>query len=195
MEDYSINNSSLDEADAVSPAEESGWTSYFEDFSNHKEEDDSLCSTFDNSSMVSDAASFPPRKSSHVVASPSSGGLPKKLTFKKTRAKEISLDDSLEDTASSPANSPKVSDLRPIDMNPRKTNDQHFNSSLGNKESSSSEQCAEGLQTSDQRSEMNFSSGKNDCIELKKRGLCLVPLSIATIDCRVKEIVVDMYVV
>jgi hypothetical protein len=59
--------------------------------------------------MVSDAASFPPWKSSHAVACSSiNGGLPKELTFKKTRAKEISLDDSLEDTASSPVNSPKV---------------------------------------------------------------------------------------
>jgi hypothetical protein len=93
------------------PAEESGWTSYFEDLSNHKEEGQSLCSSFDSSSMVSDAASFPPWKSSqtnHVVACSSFGALPEKLTSKKTRAEEISLDDSLEDTASSPVNSPKV---------------------------------------------------------------------------------------
>jgi hypothetical protein len=110
MEDFSINHSSMNKAVSVSPAEESGWTSYFEDFSNHKEEDHSLCSiTFDSSSMVSDAASFPPWKSSHAIACSSiNGGLPKELTFKKTRAKEISLDDSLEDTASSPVNSPKV---------------------------------------------------------------------------------------
>lgn len=112
MEDFSINHSSMNKAVSVSPAEESGWTSYFEDFSNHKEEDHSLCSiTFDSSSMVSDAASFPPWKSSqtnHVVACSSFGALPEKLTSKKTRAEEISLDDSLEDTASSPVNSPKV---------------------------------------------------------------------------------------
>ncbi|KAI5565557.1 hypothetical protein BDE02_14G130000 [Populus trichocarpa] len=178
MEDFSISHSSMNKAVSVSPAEESGWTSYFEDFSNHKEEDHSLCSiTFDSSSMVSDAASFPPWKSSHAVACSSiNGGLPKELTFKKTRAKEISLDDSLEDTASSPVNSPKVRDLRPISENPTKTNDQYFNSSLGNKEGSGLEQYAEGLETSE-RCEIIFSSGKNDCIDLKKRGLCLVPLS------------------
>ncbi|XP_061966917.1 vascular-related unknown protein 1-like isoform X2 [Populus nigra] len=138
------------------PAEESGWTSYFEDLSNHKEEDQSLCSSFDSSSMVSDAASFPPWKSSqtnHVVACSSFGALPEKLTSKKTRAEEISLDDSLEDTASSPVNSPK-----------------------GNIESIGLEQHAEGLETSE-RCEMNFSTVKNDCIDLKKRGLCLVPSS------------------
>ncbi|KAG6785248.1 hypothetical protein POTOM_010978 [Populus tomentosa] len=163
----------------VSPAEESGWTSYFEDLSNHNEEDQSLRSSFDSSSMVSDAASFPPWKSSqtnHVVACSSFGALPEKLTPKKTRAEEISLDDSLEDTASSPVNSPKVSDLRQIDMNPRKTNDRDFNSSLGNIESIGLEQHAEGLETSE-RCEMNFSTVKNDCIDLKKRGLCLVPSS------------------
>ncbi|KAJ6403911.1 hypothetical protein OIU84_012167 [Salix udensis] len=169
---------------AVSPAEEeSGWTSYFEDLSDHEEEeeeDHSLCSSFDNSSMVSDAASFPPWKSSrtnHVLGCSSIRALPEKLTFKKTRAREISLDDSLEDTASSPGNSPKVSDLRQIDMNPRKnTNDRYFNSSLGKIEGCGLEQHAEGVETSE-RCEMNFSAVKNDCIDLKKRGLCLVPFS------------------
>jgi hypothetical protein len=108
----SINKAVVDSKETtVSPAEESGWTSYFEDLSNHKEEDQSLCSSFDSSSMVSDAASFPPWKSSqtnHVVACSSFGALPEKFTSKKTRAEEISLDDSLEDTASSPVNSPKV---------------------------------------------------------------------------------------
>ncbi|KAJ6723682.1 VASCULAR-RELATED UNKNOWN PROTEIN 1-RELATED [Salix koriyanagi] len=178
MEDSSINHSSMEKAVSASPAEESGWTSYFEDFSDHNEEDHSLCcGTFDSSSMVSDAASFPPWKSSNVVAGSSiNGGLPRKLTFKKTRAKEISLDDSLEDTASSPVNSPKVSDMiRPTD-NHRKTNDQYFNSSLGNKEGSGLEQYAEGLETSE-RCDIIFGGGKNDVVDLKKRGLCLVPLS------------------
>ncbi|KAG5252067.1 actin-related protein [Salix suchowensis] len=153
---------------AVSPAEESGWTSYFEDLSDHEEEeeDHSLCSSFDNSSMTN-----------HVVACSSIRALPEKLTFKKTRAREIFLDDSLEDTASSPGNSPKVSDLRQIDMNPRKnTDDRYFNSSLGKIEGCGLEQHAEGVETSE-RCEMNFSAVKNDRIDLKKRGLCLVPFS------------------
>ncbi|KAJ6390187.1 hypothetical protein OIU77_024410 [Salix suchowensis] len=91
---------------------------------------------------------FPPWKSSqtnHVVACSSIRALPEKLTFKKTRAREIFLDDSLEDTASSPGNSPKVSDLRQIDMNPRKnTDDRYFNSSLGKIEGCGLEQHAEG---------------------------------------------------
>jgi hypothetical protein len=87
--------------------EESGWTTYFEDFS--KGIEPSYCSG-GGSSLVSDAASYAAWKFSqhhhnHVVASK----LPKKLCFKKTRSKIISdHDDPLEDTASSPVNSPKV---------------------------------------------------------------------------------------
>ena len=112
----SFNYSSMNKATVANHSlhqddEESGWTAYFEDFSNNS------CS-FDTSSMVSDAASFPTMKPSlsynhhdQVVACSSYLGppAPKKLTFKKTRTKEVShLDDSLEDTASSPVNSPKV---------------------------------------------------------------------------------------
>lgn len=94
-------------------AEESGWTAYFEDFSNNNRQH-SYCSSFDSSSLVSDAASGAAWKQSHnnhlagfssIGASPE---IPKKLKFRKTRTKEISQDDSLEDTASSPVNSPKV---------------------------------------------------------------------------------------
>jgi len=94
---------------------ESGWTSYFEDFS--KGIEPSYCSSLDGSSLLSDAASSAAWKFSHhnhhLLSSPSfkasnTTNLPKKLTFKKARAKQISEDDPLEDTASSPVNSPKV---------------------------------------------------------------------------------------
>lgn len=94
--------------------EESGWTSYFEDFSKGMEQ--SYCSNLGGgSSLISDAASCAARKFSHqnhhIVSCSSvrnSPNLPKKLCFKKTRTKQISEDDPLEDTASSPVNSPKV---------------------------------------------------------------------------------------
>ena len=77
------------------PDEESGWTAYFEDFSNYNREQ-----SFDtsNNSLLSDAASCAAWKISHNNLK-----IPKK-----TRTKIISIDDSLEDTASSPVSSPKV---------------------------------------------------------------------------------------
>lgn len=112
MNHLSMNKAVVDSKETTESPEESGWTSYFEDFSNHRE--NSFSSSYGTPSMVSDAASSPAWKSSpnnQVGACSSIGGsphMPKKLTLKKTRAKEIYHDDSLEDTASSPVNSPKV---------------------------------------------------------------------------------------
>ncbi|PSS16162.1 Methyltransferase-like protein [Actinidia chinensis var. chinensis] len=119
--------------------EESGWTSYFKDFSSKQRYD--LEEEEENTpSLVSDAASCvplkinmpnnnqlslaPPIEHSHIM--------PNKFNFKKTRTREISHhDDSLEDTASSLVNSPKVSSLKLTDMiNPRKKED-NIESSLG----------------------------------------------------------------
>ncbi|KAJ9686713.1 hypothetical protein PVL29_015521 [Vitis rotundifolia] len=160
--------------------EESGWTAYFEDLSSISRGHGSInissaCAT---SSLVSDAASGAAWKATtanHVVACSSIAGspqIPRKLSFKKTRAREISYDDSLEDTASSPVNSPKTSNLQKMEMNPRKT-DSYMENSQG-----------KGNGRTDhysklQANEMNDFNGKNniDCTDLKKRGLCLVPLS------------------
>ncbi|CAL0332177.1 unnamed protein product [Lupinus luteus] len=105
-----------------SATEESGWTSYFEDFSKGMEQ--SYCS-----SLVSDAASSAAWKFSHhnIVSCSShrnSSNVPKKLCFKKSRSKQILEDDPLEDTASSPINSPKVGDLNPKETISRKIDDQ-----------------------------------------------------------------------
>lgn len=87
--------------------EESGWTTYFEDFS--KGIEPSYCSSLGGgSSLLSDAASNAAWKFSHHHNHLVASKLPKKLCFKKTRSKMISDDDPLEDTASSPVNSPKV---------------------------------------------------------------------------------------
>ncbi|KAE8075732.1 hypothetical protein FH972_014424 [Carpinus fangiana] len=143
--------------------EESGWTAYFEDFSRDREDSFSNYS-FGTSSLVSDAASSAAWKNSHNDLK-----TPKRLCFKKTRTKVISVDDSLEDTASSPVNSPKVSDLEPVDMNPRKAHDPMI-SSLG--KGGTLEHYPELP-----ADEMKFSGKNNDCGDLRKRGLCLVPLS------------------
>ncbi|XP_044465815.1 vascular-related unknown protein 1-like isoform X2 [Mangifera indica] len=133
MEEDSIMNSlytqkpKASQGTTASPeAEESGWTAYFEDIS-HNNEEHSYCSSCDSSSLLSDAASGVAWKLSHnnhLPACSSIRGSPKisnKLKFKKTRAKEICRDDSLEDTASSPVNDPNVGDWEPTDINPQKT--------------------------------------------------------------------------
>ncbi|EXC23122.1 hypothetical protein L484_018253 [Morus notabilis] len=171
-------------------AEESGWTAYFQDFSNNinndnnnnnadDDEDDniveeSFCTNI-SSSLVSDAASYAAWKLSPTRRKNSPQHhhheTPKKLSFKKTRAKEISQDDSLEDTASSPVNSPKVGDLKAVDMK-AKQRDDLIDDSLGKR--GTSEYYSE-LQPEERRT-VDF-NGENDCLDLKKRGLCLVPLS------------------
>ncbi|XP_038686754.1 vascular-related unknown protein 4-like isoform X2 [Tripterygium wilfordii] len=131
--------------------EESGWTMYFEDFFNNKNnneessfsfEDHDHCCTESSSLVLSDAASsvtkrFACNDLQDVVGMPimEKRSFSRSLSFKKRKIDEGGLvDDALEDTASSPANSPK---------------------------------------------EKGSNSRNSDvsCTELKKRGLCLVPLS------------------
>ncbi|KAJ1404332.1 hypothetical protein SESBI_26643 [Sesbania bispinosa] len=153
------------------PPEESGWTSYFEDFSKGIDQP-SHCSSLGGSSLLSDAASSAAWKfNSHHVSDRAAPNLPKKLCFKKARTKQISQDDPLEDTASSPVNSPKV-----IDLSPTRKIDEQLEGSMG-KGFTSSENYSD-LQRDDKHG-IEF-NGKNniDCTDLKKRGLCLVPLSL-----------------
>ncbi|OMO75522.1 hypothetical protein CCACVL1_16145 [Corchorus capsularis] len=204
MEDYSIN--SCIEKSVASPQgrttrrnipdieeeeEESGWTSYFEDFDNYQQQQqNSYCSSFScSSSLISDAATtgaawkLSTNNNIPVFACSSTPKTPNKLRFKKTRTKEISQeDDSLEDTASSPVNSPKVSELMKMnDMNPRKREDHHqiHSSQQGMKKGGGSENYSEiqiEQHEQDDERRMNFGDD-HGCTELKKRGLCLVPFS------------------
>ncbi|CAN1843701.1 Vascular-related unknown protein 1 [Linum perenne] len=183
MEDHDHGNYEISDQE-----EESGWTGYFEDFCCDQDADAasmSLCS----SSMVSDASSLPaamnhhninnkknssslPLHQIHLYSGNHNAVLPKKLNFKNRRARDISsiADDSLEDTASSPVNSPKVvMDFRQIEINPRMTtsggNIDPFGTttSMGNKE---------------EEMRMNYNdNNKEECTDLKKKGLCLVPMS------------------
>ncbi|XP_077252712.1 uncharacterized protein LOC143892139 [Tasmannia lanceolata] len=105
-------------------SEESGWTTYFEDFLTKDKNESSVSSYgYMGSSMVSDAASFVALKPSNYANSLM--GQEKnctKLNFKKRKIRVLE-EDPLEDTASSPASSPKVSDLRKLDMNPSQKDD------------------------------------------------------------------------
>ncbi|XP_039047221.1 vascular-related unknown protein 1-like [Hibiscus syriacus] len=189
MEDYSIINSSAVSKQKTSPehvdsVEESGWTAYFEDFSNNNHhlhhQQNSYCSSFScGSSLISDAATTRgaawKSSSNHTNIDHHHRVFPRKLRFKKIRSEEIcDQDDSLEDTASSPVNSPKVSDdWKSINMNPRKREDQAAHSSLGKE----SEENFSDIHNEEGRNKLNFHDGKKDCTELNKRGLCLVPFS------------------
>ncbi|KAJ0966119.1 hypothetical protein J5N97_027257 [Dioscorea zingiberensis] len=140
-------------------SEESGWTWYFEDFMEKREEDqddgNSSTSVCVSSSMVSDAASYAAWKSSAPVEEVA--GCCNSLSFKKRKTGVMILDDeSLEDTASSPVNSPKVSELSQRRKDDKK--DVAEEKDIG----------IHGL---------DFIERTNECTELQKRGLCLVPLS------------------
>ncbi|XP_013746743.2 vascular-related unknown protein 1-like isoform X2 [Brassica napus] len=141
--------------------EESGWTTYLEDFSkqyrNHREDSDhqdkSSCSLLGVSpSLVSDAATDAFSGKSFSVK------FSAKLKFGKARTKKICEDDSLEDTASSPVNSPK--------RNTRGMEDHQIQI-----------QEADG-QNMSMRGNLREGNNINDNnMDLRSRGLCVVPIS------------------
>ncbi|VAH45238.1 hypothetical protein VPH35_028476 [Triticum aestivum] len=146
-------------SEAEAQPEESSWTDYFVDFMMSEEEEKrqgaSYC-TFDQDdeeegSMISDAASLAP-----AALADRYKGLKK---LKKKVFKALDHDDSLEDTASSPVNSPK-------------------GAGIGNYYGRDGIDCEdadavmEGVRFLDQSQR-----GITPCAELKDKGLCLVPLS------------------
>ncbi|XWS09844.1 hypothetical protein CRYUN_Cryun39dG0024400 [Craigia yunnanensis] len=162
----------LEAADDQSP-EESSWTMYFEDFSNNNSIDMNI--NYQTSSLVSDAASSAARR--HVFGTSSDKSC-NRLSFKKKKTKEDGLvDDDLEDTASSPANNPKVCNLVKVN---------HFDKNLKQKHAMDISQVRnklplrkEVVQDIDETNdELGFIGRENDGTKLKKRGLCLVPLSV-----------------
>ncbi|KAK9068362.1 hypothetical protein SSX86_012475 [Deinandra increscens subsp. villosa] len=189
-------NKSVAETDTLT-TEESGWTAYFEDFMVAQQQDqqnhtNSFPHHHDHYNQdhhnhhhqqldgpeLSDVASHVDWNS---IANTRSGGatlkFPKKLNFfKKTsrRTREILFDDSLEDTASSPVNSPKVGSPH-MGFDHIKFDDTLENS-LQDKGGFHG-----GLQPQkldDQISRpTRFEENNNGDTDLRKRGLCLVPLS------------------
>lgn len=173
------------EADSL--AEESGWTQYIEDFEAYNEENQqgyvqekssyySDCSSFMSASMVSDAGSGPEWKNKNTVINhgvcSSSGVLPKRLNFKK----KIPFDDSLEDTASSPVNSPKITTFfKRMDINSRKMENDN-GSPMSNE--ISIEEHVEYNDINNRGHDLKDDYGNDvDTMELKQKGLCLVPVS------------------
>ncbi|XP_013626693.1 PREDICTED: uncharacterized protein LOC106332746 isoform X2 [Brassica oleracea var. oleracea] len=158
--DTDIDDPDHDHHDGVQQ-EESGWTTYLEDFSNqyrtHHEDNDhqdkSSCSILDASpSLVSDAATDAFSGRSFPV------NFPVKLKFGKARTKKICEDDSLEDTASSPVNSPKG--------NMRGMGDHQIQIQEGDEQK---------LTMMRNLREGNNSNSNN--MDLRTRGLCVVPIS------------------
>ncbi|CDY39496.1 BnaA01g24920D [Brassica napus] len=166
--------------------EESGWTTYLDDFSNqyrtHCEDSDhqdkSSCSLLGVSpSLISDAATDAFSGRNFPV------NFPAKLKFGKARTKKISEDDSLEDTASSPVNSPKVSQVEHIQTLPRKTED-YVSSSFVMRTTrgmvDNQIQIQEGYEQSMTMTrnlgEGNINNNNNN-MDLRSRGLCVVPIS------------------
>ncbi|KAI6687448.1 hypothetical protein NL676_024276 [Syzygium grande] len=160
---YQSENFSCNERSSSDSGQESSWTPYFVDFLMNGQEKNDCSTGYDgSSSVVSDAATSVVKKSIKI----DQAGSCKRLSFKKRRKGLI--DDALEDTASSPVNSPKV-------CGTQKT----MESCPGQKEDKLSKDDAT---TSGQRDEISIDlgyvgRGGSNFSELKKRGLCLVPLS------------------
>ncbi|OAY55464.2 vascular-related unknown protein 4-like [Manihot esculenta] len=188
-----------DHEDDHSCDEESGWTMYFEDFfaqrNNNKSDinGENSCFSYDieTSSLVSDAATLVMKKKNNYFynnnnnngeAADAAVGLSinSRLSFKKRKNKgALVADDALEDTASSPVNSPKIYDL--IMMNQLNKNTKQ-REKMGVISSSPSLQEKEGRkamteQREERREDLGLIGRESGITELKKRGLCLVPLS------------------
>ncbi|KAM1256440.1 hypothetical protein PS2_030351 [Malus domestica] len=186
MEDRSRNsmmgrgNSSDTRTTTQESPEESSWTMYLQDFmitnSQDDDDDDDDRSSFssygyENCSIISDAASSVTRKftiNGEVLGFGVVGGYNRSDVMIKRKPKEAFLDDALEDTASSPVNSPKVCNLSQSTVEPTIQKDYK---DIPNAEKGS----ASGRV--DERNESGFIGRESDCTELKKRGLCLVPFS------------------
>ncbi|KAK8620496.1 hypothetical protein V6N13_066971 [Hibiscus sabdariffa] len=161
--------------------EESSWTMYLEDFSNTNNNNDDI-DINDNSSILShtnhQTFSLIPEAACSAAGRRGSGPGPGpaldhkisngNLSFKKRKIKRSSsgfVDHDLEDTATSPANSPKVCNLvNRFD----KQEDAMGNISQGIKGSAAGK-------INDEL--MGFDGRENGDNELKKKGLRLVPLS------------------
>ncbi|CAD5179770.1 vascular-related unknown protein 1-like [Musa acuminata AAA Group] len=155
----SINSSSVDGAPGSkvgsASSEESGWTMYLEDFMASEEKQEAggfYSSAVNGPSAISDAASC-------VAWTP--------LSLKKRKRKGLLEDDSLEDTAISPASSSKVTDLNYLTMNPTKKDDHRETPQEG----------VVGSRSSQELNGLSSTERKNECTEQKKNGVCLVPLS------------------
>ncbi|PWA92447.1 hypothetical protein CTI12_AA079160 [Artemisia annua] len=134
--------------------EESSWTFYFEELLWQNDQEMIMSCNEKLNSFVSDAASSVIVKKSACIEDDQA----EKLRSKKRKTMEVMLDDSLEDTASSPLSSPKqVTYFDRVTFKNTKT--LHVSE--------------EKVYTCDEINKIKANAN----MELKKRGLCLVPLS------------------
>ncbi|KAF3320830.1 hypothetical protein FCM35_KLT14964 [Carex littledalei] len=161
---------------SITTSEESSWTTYFEYFlaSEEKKRGDSTAATSSSLSLLSSAENDDAAPGNSVVSDAVScaaelpligGGLAalsgtcKTVKVKKRRVRGLLDEDPLEDTASSPVNSPKVSDLFQLEL------------------SSPNQVSPSRRDTRMVPKETEILQGKGEeCTELQKRGLCLVPV-------------------
>ncbi|XP_062079624.1 vascular-related unknown protein 1-like [Humulus lupulus] len=191
MEAYSMSQAPTDEC----TPEESSWTMYLEDFGvqnnniDHHQSSahDLIISSSSENSLISDAGSLV-ANNIKFTDNTARGEFElnlrlnimnnRRLSFKKRKTKETNLvlDDSLEDTASSPVHSPKVFNLSQFGHHMKsKQNDQNNISEEIIITGSTSGQIDHPKSVSD--AQLSFIGSENDRYTLKKKGLCLVPLS------------------
>ncbi|KAL3848964.1 hypothetical protein ACJIZ3_010846 [Penstemon smallii] len=165
-----MNNSSMNEYNGseITISEESGWTDYLVDFSEIQKGNMSSISC---SSLISDAANNN-NNNNYNCNNP----VLKRLNFnKKNNCKKYSYDEDLEDTASSPVNSPKVSGMKQMEVKYRK-NGVTFGDVMGKEEAGSS--YFSGLSRDEVKNGNNMNMiDSSTIVDLKKRGLCLMPIS------------------
>ncbi|CAH2069938.1 unnamed protein product [Thlaspi arvense] len=143
--------------------EESSWTMYFEDFF---EASSSVVDVGDCSySSVSDAMSFVATKKTLHVSNQEEFNSSNKFDIKRTNNREIPFGRhyDLEDTASSPSRSPNVYSM----MNLLDNNTRHGNGVVG-------------VDTNNVKGERAVQNQGGLSVDLKKKGLCLVPMSMVT---------------
>ncbi|KAK0601794.1 hypothetical protein LWI29_027446 [Acer saccharum] len=175
--------------------EESGWTMYFDDYFNkynYNHDDDqknsSMISMGDHhhhhleSNIISDAASSAAKKFAHHDQQQQVMGFSldktcyRSSSFKKRKTKIVFLDEDLRDTATSPANSPKVYDLmNQLDRKPQQKNIMDMSKDKGS--TSRNVQVDEFRSGFGSINDDDNNGRDNDSSELNKKGLCLVPLS------------------
>ncbi|KAG6689575.1 hypothetical protein I3842_11G182800 [Carya illinoinensis] len=149
-------------------SEESGWTVYFEDFSDHKTSNEHMsnCSSgSETSSLVSDAASLARKRSDRSEYSGGGRGSSMVKTSKRSfsfkerkRTGRALVENALVDTASSPISmNPKVSDMNDeiMDMDAERNDIDHANISQ--------EKVVGTSGQIDERSEVRFVGRDSDC--------------------------------
>ncbi|CAN8301883.1 unnamed protein product [Cochlearia groenlandica] len=143
--------------------EESTWTMYFEDFFEAGSSNIVDAGDFTSSSAVSDAMSFAATTKKTVHVSEQEGF--NKYDNKRTRNREIPFGRhyDLEDTASSPSRSPNVYSMMNLLDNNTRSGGSVVGEDTNDVEGGSAKQNKSGIS-----------------IDLKKKGLCLVPMSMVT---------------